>query len=190
MGKVVFPVEERSMAAFLGGLSPRVFPGLDFLCSGYEGKQDLTNNIPKMLRSWRIPGDRFVVVHDNDRKDCRKLKSDLRARCKEGRREDTLIRIVCQELEAWYLGDLPALAAAYAAPSVRSLAGKRPFRDPDDVPHPAREIKREIPSFQKISGARLMAQHMNPDENRSASFGVFVRGIAALAERMADGRGQ
>lgn len=190
MGRVVFLVEERSMAVFLKGLLPRVIPDLDFLCSEYEGKHDLTSSIPRMLRAWRTPGDRFVVVHDNDRKDCRKLKSDLCALCKEGRREDTLIRIVCQELEAWYLGDLPALSAAYAAPSVQSLAGKRLFRNPDDVPHPAREIKREIPSFQKISGARRMAQHMNPDENRSTSFRAFMGGIAALAERMADDQGK
>lgn len=190
MGRVIFLVEEPSMAAFLDGLLPRAFPGLDFLCSEYEGKHDLTSNIAKMLREWRTPGDHFVVVHDNDRKDCRELKKRLRARCREGRREDTLIRIACQELEAWYLGDLPALAEAYDEPSLRNLAGKRKFRDPDEIQHPSREIKQNIRSFQKISGARLMAQHMNPRENRSTSFHVFMRGVAALSERMADDQGK
>lgn len=190
MSQFIFLVEERSMAVFLKGLLPRFFPDLDFRCYPHEGKQDLARSIPRMLRVWKTPGDRFVVVHDNDRKDCKELKKGLRARCKEGRREDTLIRIACQELEAWYLGDLPALATAYDSPSVRNLAGKRKFRNPDEIQHPSREIKQEIRSFQKIAGARLMARHMNPDENRSTSFRVFMRGITGLAEQMADDQGK
>lgn len=190
MGRAVFLVEERSMAVFLKGLLPRAFPGLDFLCSEYEGKHDLTSSIPRMLRDWRTPGDCFVVVHDNDRKDCRKLKSGLRAQCKEGRREDTLIRIACQELEAWYWGDLPALAKAYEEPAVQKLAMKSQFRKPDEIPHPYREIKQRIREFKKISGARLMAEHMNPKNNRSPSFRIFMRGVAALVERMAEDQGK
>lgn len=178
------------MAVFLKGLLPARFPSLDFLCYEYEGKHDLMNNIPRMLRSWRTPGDFFVIVQDNDRKDCRKLKDTLRERCVQGRREDTLIRIACQELEAWYWGDLPALAEAYNVPSVRDLAEKRQFRNSDSIPYPAREIKRQIKSFQKISGARLMARHINPDKNTSPSFQVFMRGIATFAERMAGAPGK
>ena len=190
MGRMVFLVEERSMAVFLEGLLPRIFPGIDFLCSAYDGKHDLAGSIPRMLRGWRTPGDYFVVVYDNDRKDCRELKSDLRARCQEGRREDTLIRIACQELEAWYWGDLSALAKAYEEPAVQKLATKRQFRQPDAIPHPYREIKQRIRGFQKISGARQMARHINPDRNTSPSFQAFMRGVAKLAERMAGRSGE
>lgn len=178
------------MAVFLDGLLPRVFPELNFLCSEYEGKHDLTSSIPSMLRGWRTPGDCFVIVQDNDRQDCQKLKDALRKRCAQGQREDTLIRIVCQELEAWYWGALPTLAEVCGEPQVLKLANKKQFRNPDEIPHPYREIKRRVSAFQKIAGARLMAQHMNPDENRSTSFRVFMRGIAALAERMADDQGK
>ena len=172
------------MAVFLEGLLPRFFPDLDFRCYPHEGKQDLVRSIPKILRRWKTPGDRFVVVHDNDRKDCRDLKKRLQARCREGQREDTLIRIACQELEAWYLGDLTALATAYDSPSVKNLVVKRKFRSPDEIQHPSREIKQAIKSFQKISGARLMARHIRLDENRSTSFHTFMHGITTLAERM------
>ena len=73
----------------------------------------MENNIPRLLRDWREPGAKFVVVRDNDNADCLVLKGKLRQLCHQGRRADTLIRIVCQELEAWYLSEPRALADAY-----------------------------------------------------------------------------
>ena len=62
MGRMVFLLEEQSMKELLDGLLPRLFPGLNFLCVPHEGKQDLERSIPRKLRAWRVPGDRFVIV--------------------------------------------------------------------------------------------------------------------------------
>ena len=102
------------MRVLLDGLLPRLFPGLLFQCVPHEGKHDLERSIPRKLRAWREPGVRFAVVRDNDRGDCRALKKELLGLCKTGRgpgrRPDPLIRIVREELEAWYLGEPDALA--------------------------------------------------------------------------------
>ena len=109
------------MRALLDGLLPRLFPGLPFQCVPHEGKTDLERSIPRKFRGWREPGVRFAVVRDNDGRDCRALKDDLRGLCRAGHRDDTLIRIVCQELEAWYLGEPDALADAFGREALRNI---------------------------------------------------------------------
>lgn len=100
------------MRVLLDGLLPRLFPDLPFKCVPHEGKSDLERSIPHKLRGWE-PGVRFAVVRDNDGGNCRALNRDLRTLCRAGHRDDTLIRIACQELEAWYLGEPDALADAF-----------------------------------------------------------------------------
>ena len=112
MKYLVFLVEERSMATVINGLMPRLFPGVIFQCLEHDGKKDLVSRLENRLRSWRTPGVQFVVLIDNDRGDCVALKRELEAKCQAAERPDTLIRIVCQELEAWYLGEPDALADA------------------------------------------------------------------------------
>ena len=119
------------MRALLDGLLPRLFPGLPFQCVPHEGKTDLERSIPRKLRGWREPGVRFAVVRDNDGADCRALKDDLRGLCRAGHRDDTLIRIVCQELEAWYLGEPDALADAFGREALRNIGQlRRDFANP------------------------------------------------------------
>ena len=113
MSRIVFLLEEYSMKVLLEGLLPRLFPGLPFLCVPHEGKQDLEKSIPRKLRAWREPGVRFCVIRDNDGADCRKLKQSLVALCNEGGHGDALVRIACQELEAWYFGAPDALAEVF-----------------------------------------------------------------------------
>ena len=169
------------MRALLKDLLPRLFPGLPFLCVPHEGKTDLERSIPRKLRAWREPGVRFAVVRDNDGQECRTLKDDLRGLCQAGHRGDTLIRIVCQELEAWYLGEPDALADAFGREALRRIGRKARFREPDSVPRPSDAVEQLVPEFQKVSGARRMAQHLSRERNRSKSFQVFVAGIEAVA---------
>ena len=77
MSRVVFFLEEASMKLFLDGLLPRLFPGLQFLCIPHEGKSDLEKSISRKLRAWNVPGDRFVVVRDNDGAPCRQRHSGI-----------------------------------------------------------------------------------------------------------------
>ena len=177
------------MKELLDGLLPRLFPGLPFLCVPHEGKADLERSIPRKLRGWREPGVRFGVVRDNDGGDCRARKKALRGLCEAADRPDTLVRLACQELEAWYLGEPEALAEAFGRHALRDLGRQASFRDADAVARPHREIERFVPEFQKVSGARRMAKHLTRDRNRSTSFRMFIAGVEAVAAELATGTG-
>ena len=179
MNEVVFLLEEKSMQVFLEGLLPRLFPKMSFRCIPHEGKQDLWKSIPRKLQAWRTPGVRFVVLRDNDGADCVKLKSRLAGRCREGGRGDTIVRIACQELEAWYFSDIEALATAYGNDTVRKIRPAR-RRRPDDIQNPATELKRIAPEFHKVKGARQMARLVSPERSSSPSFRALVEALQRL----------
>ena len=127
------------------------------------------------------------MVRDNDGGDCRALKDHLRELCRAGRREDTLIRIACQELEAWYLGEPDALSDAFGREALRGIGQRARFREPDAVARPSEAVEQLVPEFQKVSGARRMARHVTRERNRSTSFRVFIAGIEAVAANLAAG---
>ncbi len=186
MGRVVFLLEEPSMEAFLLEYLPRLVPGWehrrDFLLIKHQGKSDLDRSINTKLREWREPGVRFVIVRDTDGADCLALKETLRGRC-DGLGRETLIRLICQELEAWYLGDSAALQATYpkVGKAIVSLAKRHP--DPDACRKPSRELERLIPEFQKRDAARRLGRVLDYRNNRSASLRVFSQGVERLARQ-------
>jgi len=180
MSRLVFLLEEYSMKVLLDGLLPRLFPDLPFLCVPHEGKQDLERSLPRKLRAWREPGARFAVVRDNDGGDCETLKGHLRAICRGGGRADSLVRIACQELEAWYFGEPEALAEAFEDDRLAGVGAKARYREPDAVARPTAELERIIPAFQKVSGARRMAARLTRERNRSPSFRVLLDGIERI----------
>lgn len=107
MTHLVFMLEEPSMAELLKVLLPKMLPHqITFQLIPHEGKHDLEKSLPRKLRAWRMPGVRFVVVRDQDGADCVVIKKRLTDLCRQAGREDTLVRIACPHLEAWFLGDL------------------------------------------------------------------------------------
>jgi hypothetical protein len=185
MGRVIFLVEDQTMQELLDTLLPRLFPswraGEHFLCIKHEGKSDLEKSIPRKLRAWAEPNARFVVLRDNDGADCILVKKKLRKLCADAGRADTLVRIACQEVEAWYLGDLPAMSKAFGS-NINTQPNKKRFNDPDRLSLPSAEVKGLIPSFQKTAGARLMAHYLSEASNSSESFQQFVSGVRRFAD--------
>ena len=188
-GRLVFLLEEPSMKHLLDALLPRLMPGWvaarHFLCVPHEGKSDLDRSIARKLSAWRIPGDRFVVLRDNDAAACEEVKARLIELCKANGRPDTLVRLVCQELEGWYLGDLDALARAYGDPRVCTSATRKRFVDPDAWAKPSVQVQRMLPAFQKGQAAKLMGRALgDAEDNRSRSFQVFLVGVRRVAAEM------
>jgi hypothetical protein len=180
MSLTVFLVEEASMEEMLRGFLPALFPdwveGVHWRCIPHEGKSDLEASIPRKLRGWRQPGVRFVVMRDQDSAACEAVKANLRTLCANAGRPDTLIRIPCRELEAWYLGDLAAVDAGLGTRRLAALQNKRKYREPDRLGSPSNELAKIAP-YQKRAGSRAIGPHLDPARNRSHSFGVFVTGL-------------
>ena len=198
---LVFLVEEPSAEAFLTGFLPRILPeGVTHEFNRFQGKSDLLTNLESRLRGYRdwMPSDwRIVVLIDEDREDCVRLKRRLEAAAQSAGLTTksrgssgsfvVLNRIAVEELEAWFLGDVEALCAAY--PRVpASLASRKNLRDPDRVPGGTWEALERVlqragyfpGGLGKLELSRVMARHLEPSRNRSRSVACFVDGITAL----------
>lgn len=180
--KLVFLLEEPSTKYLLDELLPKILPeGVLFQTIPHNGKRALEKSIPRKLRGWNEPGDiRFVIVQDQDTKDCRELKKALLALC-EGSGRQVLVRIACQEMESWYFGDMQALATAYNNPRLSKISAQKKYRIPDEIPTPKEELHRLVPEHHQISGAKRVAPYMDIDQNTSESFHQFVNGVRRFA---------
>lgn len=184
---IEFYVEEPSMEAALLNLVPKVIgEGHYFRIHNMGDKKSLLKNLPNRLRGYAkwIPDDwRIIVLIDEDRQDCRRLKSKLENAAKaagfatKSRKNGkgrfmVMNRIVVEELEAWFFGDVAALQAAY--PGIRkSVEEKAGFRDPDAISGGTWEALERVlqgkgyhrGGLAKIAAARDISIHMNPDRN-------------------------
>ena len=198
-------VEERSAEAALANLLPRILPpATTWRIHPFRGKSDLLGHLPQRLRGYRswIPAAwRIVVLVDEDRQGCIELKGKLdgmaqeaglttRSTAGEGGRFEVLDRLAIEELEAWFFGDVEALVAAY--PGVpATLAERASFRDPDAIRGGTWEALERVlrragyhrTGLPKVEAARRISAGMDPDRNRSGSFGHFRDGLRALAGR-------
>lgn len=188
-------VEEPSAEEALKTLLPKIVPGVGFRIVPFNGKNDLLRKLPARLRDytyyWAEAGLRIVVLLDRDDDDCAELKSRLVEIAREAGlpAEATLFRIVIEELEAWFLGDVPALHAAY--PKVPpSLGSQTKFRDPESIAGGAWEGLEHVlqkhgyhsKGLQKVRAASEIAPHMDIENNRSKSFQVFRDGLRRLVK--------
>lgn len=201
---IVCFVEEQSAEAALTNLLPRLLPDQStFQLIVFQGKSDLLQNLSSRLRgyaSW-LPEDwRIVVLVDEDRQDCIQLKAQLelavqsvglisKTRAGIGRFQ-VINRIAIEELEAWFLGDIEALRQVYPLLPA-SLANRKKFRDPDQVPGGTWEALENVlqscgyhPSgYPKVIAAQKISQYMNLNNNRSLSFQIFCQGLQALLDQ-------
>lgn len=179
MTLVVF-VEEASMEAALRVLIPKigVCPSNVQIVT-HQGKSDLDASWRRKLPAWNTPGTRFMILRDNDGGDCQDLKNNLAQVARNCGKEDvSCVRVVCQELEAWFLGDKQALIdAGY----ITQRSKPRELRDPDSHRKPSETLLRWKKSHQKVMGAREIAKHMDPERNNSPSFNHAMRSIRRLA---------
>jgi hypothetical protein len=178
--RLIFLLEERSAKVFLDALLPRILPtGTEFLTIPHEGKQDLRRSIPRKLKAWQRPEDRFIVVHDQDSSDCRALKAELQLLCLSAGRSDVKIRIACRELEAWYLGDLASVDRTYGS-QLQRRQDSRLFRNPDATVNPSQELAHRIPTFSKTDAARRLGRIIDLENNGSSSFRLLLETVRLL----------
>lgn len=188
MKTIVFFLEEKSAKECLSALMPKLLEGrtdIEFRCITFDGKCDLDKNLERCIRYWRAPDTCFVVIRDQDAGDCRKIKKAIKEKCKAAGRPDTLIRIACRELEAFYMGDINAVRQAFPRCTASPTAKK--FRNPDGIGAPAEELRKITNGeYQKIGGSRKISPLLKLDgSNRSQSFNTLIRGITRVIEELA-----
>jgi len=179
----------------------RVHPykGIGRLPAGLSAKADpskraLLDQLPRLLKGYgKSAGvDAVVVVVDSDRRDCKTFLGELKTLLLECHpAPNTLFRLAIEEMEAWFLGDRPALLAAY--PRAKSDVLQRYKQDGvcgtwellADAVHPggsAAILKAgwPLPGRMKHEWAEKIAPRMNVEHNRSTSFCKFRDGLRRL----------
>lgn len=199
--RLVVLVEDPSMGVLMSGLLPRWLPQVPVEVIEFQGVHDFMRNVPRRLAGLRYEvdsGTRIALIRDRDDEDCHALIESMRTmalaagltvdRAGEDRGH-VLCRLACEELEAWFFGDVNALTACF--PRVPStLAERAAFRDPDDVRggtweqlhHVLQQAGHSKGRFSKREVALQMAQRMSVEHNRSRSFQVTMQGLRRLAE--------
>lgn len=126
---LVFMTEEASMEVCLSHILPKFLPDdVTFQIIPHEGKQDLEKSIPKKLRAWNNCEGieyKFIVLRDKDGGDCISFKNNLVRLCSDAGRSDSLVRIVCNELESWFLGDLNAVELGMGIRNIARMQNKK-----------------------------------------------------------------
>lgn len=183
MSELVFLLEERSAKSMLEGLIPRLLPsGITVRYVVFEGKQDLDRQLIRRLRGYQTFDAHFIVLRDKDAADCHTVKAELVKKCREANRPNALVRIACHELENWYLADLAAVEKGLGIQGLAATQNKKKYRVPDELANAAEELAKITGRrYQKVGGSRAIGPHLNPDNQRSRSFAVFVAGIRRLA---------
>lgn len=181
---VAFFLEELSAREMLNGLLPRILPPqVTIRYVVFEGKHDLDKNLVRKLRGWQTPNTTFVVLQDQDGANCVALKHQLRRQCDDAGKPDTVVRIVCRELESWYFGDLQAVEQGLELHNMRRHARQSKYRVPDSIHSPSSELKKITRgAYQKVGGSRAIGRRMSLDGNTSHSFGVFVEAVRRLVD--------
>jgi hypothetical protein len=195
-------VEELSTEAAIRELLPKIVGSrATWATHPHQGKKDLLSKLPRRLKGYAkwLPDEWLIVVLiDEDRQDCRKLKQYLERTAKEARlatstspgaggRIQVVNRIAVEELEAWFFGDVDALSAAYPGVSP-TLASKEKYRNPDTINGGTWEALERVlqkagyfkGGLAKIEVARCVAKRMDPARNLSRSFRHFRDALLSL----------
>ena len=181
MKNLVFLLEEPSAKDLLEGLLPRLLPeGWAVYYLVFDGKQDLEKQIVRKLRGWQRPNSAFVILRDQDAKNCKIVKGTLLDLVAQSGREPALVRVACRELESWVIGDWTAVGTAFDRPQLSAQSSKAVYRDPDRLVQPVRELRKFIPDYQKRDGARRLGGLLDPARNQSSSFRAFCAGVQRL----------
>jgi hypothetical protein len=193
-------VEERSMAALLDVILPRMLGSTSWIIHEHQSKSELLSRLPARLKgysAWLPPDARILVIVDRDSQDCRQLKQELEAaasasglltRTTQHHGAFSVVnRIAIEELEAWFFGDWKAVRAAY--PRVpATIPNQATYRAPDAIAGGTWEAFERVlqtagyfgaGGLRKVEAARAIAEHMDPARNTSPSFRALR---AALAE--------
>ena len=177
---IVLLTEESSMREYLEIIIPKLWPdstcGVDWMVLSFQGKRDLEKSIPQKMTGWNYGNPHFIILRDNDGGDCFVIKQKLCDIANQSNKPFH-VRIVCQELESWLLGDLEAIKQAYPRSAVRD---KAKFRNPDRLSNASQELERLINVHPKIDRAKNIGRYLNLRNNLSRSFNVFINMLGQL----------
>jgi hypothetical protein len=145
----------------------------------HKGAGDLERSLRKKIAADPFPNSKFLIAREADNLNCCSLKSKLIELVPEAKRDRTLVRIVCQELEAWYLAQSENLASTNVLR--KPIPGALLKGDVDLIRDPERIFLRHAHERGQIELATRIGAVLDPESKRSSSFRNFVAALRRLA---------
>ena len=190
---IEFLVEEVSTEIALKEIVPKIIGNVHtFKIHNFQNKDRLLKRLPERMKAYAnfIHDDwRIVVLVDEDRSDCQELKKKLchaSSIVTQKKGNIVLHRIVVEELESWFIGDVAAIRAEYEKIPV-SLSQQAKFRNPDAIKGGTWEELDKIlkkygyeTGLQKMDFAQKVSPHMDVENSQSRSFQVFRDGLRRM----------
>ncbi len=160
-------------------------------------KRILLDQLPKMLRGYgkTFGIDAVVVVVDTDKRNCAEFLAELRSIASSFHpAPNTLFRLAIEEVEAWYLGDRPAVLRAYPRAKTDVLAryvqdspcGTWEMLADALLPGGSGQLKKlgwPLPGQVKHEWAEKIGPFMDIEKNESPSFNKFRDGVRRLIQK-------
>jgi hypothetical protein len=182
--------EEASIKSVFDIILPKILPEkVFFSIYKHQGKYDLEQAITRTIPSIsKIPGSKILIVRDQDNENCETTKKHLVDLLNDCCHCKYFVRIVCRELESWFLGDLAAIEKAYKRFKATKYLNNAKLRNVDRMVTPHKYLLEIIPEFSeketlpKIETALKIAPFMNLKNNKSKSFNHTIDAIKKLAE--------
>lgn len=180
MTLIVF-TEEPSMKVTVGEITKKL--GIDLRgvrIISFDGVGNLEKDLPAQLRAIaKDPSAKALILRDNDNGNCADHKARLDQMVRQaGMTGRSRIRIVCQMLEGWFIGDTDALTKS------KHLHKPIPKRlracNPDDQANPKAELRNLRDGYTEIKGAQAIAPHLTLSGNRSKSFNHTLQALRDL----------
>ncbi len=189
----------------LRNLLPKIVKsGTRYDIRSFQGKSDLIKNLPSRLKAYYKRQDstlRIIILVDEDREDCLKLKARLekiaqevgfitRSKAGAGNSYQVVNRIAVEELEAWFFGDVEALLMAY--PKLKQISktikNRKEFLYPENISNGTWEMLERLlqkagyyaGGLPKLEVARKVSAFMEPERNISKSFQLFRKDLMEL----------
>ncbi len=185
--------EEPSIEKVFNSILPKLLDveSVNYRVYPHQGKNDLEHALRTTLPIIsKIPNSRILITRDQDLCDCKELKLKLDAIVKDNCACPYFIRIICRELEAWFLGDMIAIQQAYPRFDASRHQNSSKFRDIDKIQSPNVRLKEIIPDYQSLDNfpknetAERISPFLSLDNNfalnKSLSFKNTMQAIQKL----------
>lgn len=182
MPQLVILCEEPSAAVMVRAYCAREFHQHEIVVVEHEGISDLKSSVERKLKAWTRDSARFIILLDNDGKDCFARKKTWLSLVPDFRREHAKVRLVCQELEAWYLAEPEALRDAQMIDEkkLRAMQTDRLLRQPDQILNAKAVFRRHVNVLGQIDTARRVGPFLRCERSRSPSFRTFCATVSTF----------
>ena len=172
-------VEERSAEEIVRAVGRRLGLAGRMTVLKHRGAGDLERSLKRKLAADPLPYGRYLILRDADNLDCQELKKKLSTMIPASKRSRTRVRLVCQELEAWYLAQSNLLVREGV---LKTPIPKRALQGGvDAVRDPKRLFQRHAHQKGQIAHAQRIGPLLNLESRASPSFAHFISALRYIA---------